>query len=151
MPIVRYDRPGPRRESALQGQHQRGRAEHDTVVVAINLVGIAPVVEARLHLYAKRHLSPHDDYAPNQPVWANSLPAAGDGDEVLQLADSIRGEEASDQDVGVGEVELLGGPAAALGCDGEVTSATAVADRREYARRPTRPGQRRAERAGRHD
>ena len=59
---------------------------------------------------------------------------AGDRHEVLDLADAVRREEASDQDVRVGEVELLdrarGSPA-----EREVAAVTVVEDRGEHARR----------------
>ena len=55
--------------------------------------------------------------------------------EVLHLPHPVGHQEARDEDVGVGEVELLGAPAVAVGRDAEQPPAVGVEDRREHARR----------------
>jgi hypothetical protein len=55
--------------------------------------------------------------------------------EVLHLADAVPGEEARDQDIGVGEVELLGREVLDARADAPVAPLVPVEDRREHARR----------------
>src|ERR1700759_2965689 len=63
------------------------------------------------------------------------IPGARDRHEILDFAHAVGAQEAGDQDVGVGEVELLARPPAASGCDPPEPAAGAVEDRREHARR----------------
>ena len=66
--------------------------------------GSRAVVEPRPALEREAHLAPHrDDLAHESPRVAR---VAVDRHEVVHLADAVGGEEARDQDVRVGEVQL---------------------------------------------
>jgi hypothetical protein len=99
-----------------------------------DLVAGARVVEARRDLDDEADLPAHGEYPADHAVAMGRLAAARRGHEVLHLADSFGHQEARDQDVGVGEVELLGGPAVAVGRDAEQAPTVGVEDRREDAR-----------------
>jgi hypothetical protein len=101
--------------------------------VHLHLVLLAPVVEARLHLDAELHLAAHHHHAPQEPVPVQ-LRLRLDGHEVLQLAHAVGGEEARDQDVRVGEVELLGGPLVTRRPQRVEAALALVEDRAEDAR-----------------
>ena len=116
-------------DSRGERERQRRSLEDDAVLVHDRLVRLAPVVEARIDLDAEAHLAPHAEHTADQP-----LPLA-DRHEVLQLADSDRGQEARDEDVRVGEVELLDGADAERRRDPIAAALLSVEDRPEDARR----------------
>src|SRR5690242_6653294 len=93
------------------------------------------VVKARGQVYDEAHLSAHGDNLADDAVAVRGLTESRRGHEVLNLADAVGHQEASDEDVGVGEVELFGAPAVAVGGDAEQTAAVGVEDRPEDARR----------------
>src|SRR6266702_3474138 len=74
---------------------------------------------------------------PGHAHRASQIPSSGcsQGHEVLHLPHSVRHQEARDEDVGVGELELLRAPAVAVGRDPEHAPAVGVEDRHEDARR----------------
>jgi hypothetical protein len=57
------------------------------------------------------------------------------GHEVLHLPHAVGHQEARDEDVGIGEIELLGAPAIAVGRDAVHATAIGVEDCPEDARR----------------
>jgi hypothetical protein len=89
-------------EQRAQGKRLSRRAKHDTRRLDGELRLIQPIVEARLDLETEAQSPTHPDHAPDQP-----LRAATHGHEILNLAHALRGEKPPDQDVGVGNVELL--------------------------------------------
>ena len=94
------------RDVALQGECQVGRLEDDPVLVEDDVVWIAAVVEARLHVEAEADLAADADDASDEAVPVRCC-AALDRHEVLHLAYAVRCQETRDQDVRVGEVQLL--------------------------------------------
>jgi hypothetical protein len=95
----------------------------------LGLVAGARVVEARGDVDDEAHLPSHRHHPADQAARMR-----GDH-EVLHLPHSAGHQEARDEDVGVGQVELLGLPAVAVGRDPEQAAAVGVEDRREDARR----------------
>jgi hypothetical protein len=93
------------------------------------------VVEARGDVDDEAHLLSHGEHPADHAVAVRRLAGARGRHEVLHLAHSVGHQEAGDEDVGVGEVELLGGPAVAVRRDTEQAPAVGVEDRREDARR----------------
>ena len=126
VPVVEGDR-REEREAEL------GREEDRTLLVDAKLVLVPAVVEARLDLDTKRHLAAHADDAPDQR--GRGLGPRRDRHEVLHLADAVRGEEARDQNVRVGPVELLRRPFLDGGRDPVTAALLGVEDRGEDARR----------------
>jgi hypothetical protein len=64
---------------------------------------LAAIVESRFELEAERSLSPHTHDTPDQLLtWASN------GHEILDLGNPVRRQEAGDQHVAVGKIELLG-------------------------------------------
>ena len=126
------------RDRALQRERQLRRAEQHAVRVHLDLVVGAPVVEPRLHLDLPRDVAAHDHDAPDQPVSVEAGVDRLDRHEVLHLADSALGEEARDQDVGVGEVQLPRRPRHAGRADRVEAAVAGVEDRAEHARRVER-------------
>ena len=100
-----------------------------------DLVAGARVVEARGDVDDEAHLPAHGEHPADHAVAVRRLAAARRGHEVLHLPHSVGHQEARDEDVGVGQVELLGAPAVAVGRDAEQAPAVGVEDRREDARR----------------
>ena len=100
-----------------------------------DLVAGARVVEARGDVDDEAHLPAHGEDPADHAVAVRRLAGARRGHEVLHLPHSVGHQEARDEDVGVGEVELLGAPAVAVGRDAEQAPAVGVEDRREDARR----------------
>ena len=103
------------RDRALEGEREVRRAEQHPVRVHLDLVLGAAVVEARLHLDLEAHVAAHDDDAADQAMAVQRHLGVVDRHEVLHLPDAVLGQEARDQDVRVGEVELLGGPRLVVG------------------------------------
>jgi hypothetical protein len=85
------------------------------MLLDLEVVTCAPVVEARLDLERERHLAPHDDDPSHQAVAVVGDVGALDRHEILDLPHAVGREEARDEDVRVGKVELAGGPVAGLG------------------------------------
>ena len=100
-----------------------------------DLVAGARVVEARGDVDDEAHLPAHGEYPADHAVAVRRLAGTRRGHEVLHLPHSVGHQEARDEDVGVGEVELLGAPAVAVGRDAEQAPVVGVEDRREDARR----------------
>ena len=95
----------------------------------------ARVVEAWRDVDDEAHLPAHGEDSADHAVAVRGLPGARRGHEVLHLPNALGHQEARDEDVGVGQVELLGAPPVAVGRDAEQASAVGVEDRREDARR----------------
>ena len=123
------------RAARREAEPQLGRAEERAVRGERDLVAGARVVEARGDVDDEAHLPAHGEYPADHAVAVRRLAAARRGHEVLHLTHSVGHQEARDEDVGVGEVELLGAPAVAVGRDAEQAPAVGVEDRREDARR----------------
>ena len=121
------------RDPALQGERERRGAEQHAVRVQLDLVLLAPVVEARLDGQLELHRPAHDHDAPQQPVTVH-VGLRLDRHEVLHLAHAAVGVEARDEDVRVREVELLGGPVVAGRPERVEAAAVLVEDRAEHAR-----------------
>ena len=121
-------------DRALERERQVGRAEQHPVRVHLDLVLGAPVVEARLHLDAEVHRPAHDHDAAHEPVAVLRDVRVVDRHEVLHLADPALGEEARDEDVRVGEVELLRVPVVGVGAQRVEAALLLVEDRPEHAR-----------------
>ncbi len=79
-----------------------------------DILACARVVEARSDLDYEARLAAHGGYPANQPVAMLPLAGVRRGHEVLHLPHSLWHEEARDENVGVGQVELLRGPAIAV-------------------------------------
>ena len=120
-----------RREAELQ----LGGAEEGTVRGERDLVAQARVVEARGDVDHEAHLPAHGKYLADHAVAVRGLPTARRGHEVLHLRHSVGHQEARDEDVGVGEVELLRTPTLTVGRDAEQAPVLGVENRREDARR----------------
>ena len=91
---------------ASQEHGQTRCVEGGAVLVQLHLVAIAGVVEPGLALEPEVHLAAHSHHPAHQPPLV--LGVAPDGHEVLHLTDPVGGQETGDQDVGVGQIELLG-------------------------------------------
>ena len=119
----------------LRLQHQRkvGRPEDRSQLGDDRLVLGPGVIEAGLALELEGHLAAHADHAAHQPTAVGGV--AVDGHEVLHLAHPVRRQEAGDEDVGIGEVELPGGVAVVCRRDPVVAALLGVEDGREHARR----------------
>ena len=100
-----------------------------------DLVAGARVVEARGDVDDEAHLPAHGEHPADHAVAMRRLAGARRGHEVLHLPHSVGHQEARDEDVGVGQVQLLGAPAVAVGRDAEQAAVVGVEDRREDARR----------------
>jgi hypothetical protein len=100
-----------------------------------DLVAGARIVVARGGVDDETHPTAHNNDSAGDAMGMCGRTAPRHGHEVLHLPDAIGHQEACDEDVGVGEVELLGGPAVAVGRDPEQTPVGGVEDRREDARR----------------
>src|SRR5512133_71149 len=98
-------------------ESQLGRAEERAVRGERELVAGARVVEARGDVDDEAHLPAHGEYLADHAVALRRPAGAGRGHEVLHLPHSVGHQEARDEDVGVGKVELLGAPAFAVGRD----------------------------------
>ncbi len=99
---------GLQRDGGRQRQAQVTAGEDRDVSGQPHRVRHGTVAEARCHPRAERHGPADAEHPADQPVRAPRGRLAVDGNEVLHLADPVLGEEPGDQDVGVGEVELLG-------------------------------------------
>ena len=97
-----------------------------------DLVTRPRIVKARRNVDDEAHLAAHGQHAADDALPVR--PAAVRRHEVLDLADPVGHQEASDQHVCVGQVELLGAPAILLGRDPEQAAALGVEDRAEDAR-----------------
>lgn len=78
--------------------------------MALDRVFGAGVVKARRALQLEAHLAEHRHDPAYQSLAMLAVDRLRDRHEVLNLADAIRGQEANDQNVGVGEIQLLGRP-----------------------------------------
>jgi hypothetical protein len=93
---------GGQREGLLGGLEEGHVADHPRGVRA------GAVVEPRGDLGPERDRAAHAQHAADQAVPGGRVRFTGHRHEVLDLADALLGVEPGDQDVGVGEVELLG-------------------------------------------
>ncbi len=116
-----------------QRERERGRVEHRPALVELELVRLARVVEAGPALEPEAHLAAHRHHLAHQPAGVARI--AVDGHEVVHLADAVRRQEAGDEDVRVGEVELPHRVAPVHGRDPVVAALLGVEDRREDAGR----------------
>ena len=92
-----------------------------------DLVAGARVVEARGDVDDESHLPAHGEHPADDPVTVR-LAGARRGHEVLHLAHPVGREEAGDQDIGIGEVELLGATPVAIRGDAKPAAAVGVED-----------------------
>ena len=109
--------------------------EEDAAVVPVGAVLRAPEVKPGSAFELEAHPAAHAEHATNQPVAMRPVPDLPDRHEILDLADSGRGEEARDEHVRVREVELLVLPFAACGPEHETAAAVRIEQRGEHARR----------------
>jgi hypothetical protein len=72
-----------------------------------DLVASPRIVEARRYVDDEVHLPANGRYPADDAITVRHLAAARRGHEVLHLPDSVGHQEARDEHVGVGEVELL--------------------------------------------
>ena len=127
--VARHGRRGLEREAEVR------RAEHDTVLVLLDLVLVAAVVEARLHFDPEAHLAADSLDAADEPMAMDVLLRLRDRHEALDLPHALLGEEAGDEHVRIGEVELLRRPVLRHRGDAVVAALVLVEDRGEDARR----------------
>ena len=123
------------RTSRREVECELGSAEERAVRGTRDLVACPRVVEARGDVDDESHLPAYGEYPADHAVPVRRLAGTRWGHEVLHLPDSLGHQEARDQDVGVGEVELLGAPPLAGGRDAEQAPTVGVEDRREDTRR----------------
>jgi len=128
--VVQLDRGlGLQRQTAVRAFEQHA------MLVSFGAVALAPVVESRRALQLDVH-SPADGHdATDEPLAACSCARLPNRHEVLDFAHSLGREEARDEHVGVGEVQLLGLMISPSGPEGEAAPALGVEDRSEHARR----------------
>jgi hypothetical protein len=98
-----------------------------------DLVTCPPVVETRRDVHGEAHVAPYGEHSADHAMTVRLARALREH-EVLYLADAVGHQEARDEDVGVGEVELLRAPALAVGCDPETAAVVGVENRSEDAR-----------------
>ena len=132
MPVVvsQFDR-----HLALQRETKARRLEQHTVRMAHGPVVLAPVIKAGGALELELHPPPYGRALADQPLTVLSAAAFADRHEVLHLTDPGTGEEASDQDIRVREVELSARPLLAARYKAEAPTALGIEDCGEYARR----------------
>lgn len=119
-------------EGEIRGAEERAvRGQRD-------LVTGARVVEAGGDLDREAHLAAHGEHAADDALAVRRL-ARARRHEVVHLPHPVGRQEAGDEDVGVGKVELLRGPALALGLDAEAAAAVGVEERGEDAWRIDAP------------
>ncbi len=95
----------------------------------------ARVVEARGDVDDELHLPTYREYSTDDAVPMRRPAGTRWRHEVLHLPDSLGHQEARDQDIGVGEVELLGAPGLARRRNAEQAPTVGVEDRPEDTRR----------------
>jgi hypothetical protein len=98
------------------------------------LVAGTRVVEPRGDVDDETHLPTHGEDSADHAVPVCRVAGRWRGHEVVHFAHSVGRQEAGDQHVGVGEVELLGVPAVAVGRDAEQAPAVGVEEGPEHAR-----------------
>ena len=139
--------PGPERETcadvaavddlqrAACGQIQRERrsAEVRAALGEPDLMTHPGVIEAGRDIGDETHLASHRQNPADHAV-ATTLPIDVRRHEVLHLGDSVRHEEARDEHIGVGQVQLPGTPALAMRRDSERAAAVGVEDGGKDAR-----------------
>jgi hypothetical protein len=118
----------------VQRQLQIAPLEHRPVVGQLHLVRFARVVEPRLKVHHETHRAAYHAQLPHQPVPVRRG-SSGDGHEVVDLTDSVRGHEPGDQDRGVRKIQLLADIVVPVGSDPEMAAAAGIEQRREHARR----------------
>ncbi len=69
------------------------------LVLQVQLVSLAPVVEAGRNCGGERDRAAHADHPADQAVRLGVTGILGDRHEVLHLPDTVGGAEAGDQDV----------------------------------------------------
>src|SRR2546428_9565222 len=92
------------------------------------------VIETRRALQLEAHLAAHCHDPAYQSLAMLAADRLPDRHEVLDLAHAVRSQEASDQNVGVREIQLLGRPALIGRRHAIAASAPSVEDRGEDAR-----------------
>src|SRR5690242_3850907 len=81
------------------------------------LVGFARVIESGPAIHAKSHRAAHHGNEPDQPMLFRMFGSVRDRHEVGNLSHAVGRQMASDQDVGVGPIELLVVDAFSFGAD----------------------------------
>ena len=135
VPLDRDARVLDRHPVRCDGIRRQGHAiglEDAAVLVVLDLVRGAAVVEARLEFDGEPHRAPDHPDVPHQ-VMAVGYPAPGDRHEVVYLTDPVRGHEPGDQDRGVRQVQLLAHVVVPVGLDREIAPAVGVEQRGEHA------------------
>src|SRR5689334_20762305 len=125
---------GAQRGIGLQRQGTVRRAEQHALLVRLDRVRRAAVVKPRRALELKAHLAPHRDDPAYQSLAVLAANRLCDRHEVLNLAHTTWSQEASDQNIGVREVQLLRSPASIGRGKAIMAPATRVEDRPEDAR-----------------
>ena len=81
------------------------------MLMALDRVLGAAVVKARRALQLEVHLTAHGDDPAHQSLAMRAIERLRDRHEVLDLAHTVRSQEAGDQHVCVREIQLFRGPA----------------------------------------
>ncbi len=123
------------RGAGSQREGQAGRTEDRPVPLDPRLVLVARVVEPRPALHAELETAAYDANKTDQAVNAVAVRGRADGHEVDDLAHAVGRQEARDEHVGVGPVELLGRQSVAGRRDAEVAAFLVVEDRGKHAGR----------------
>ncbi len=136
---IAHDSAPLNRKRNRRGQPQRpGRAhKQNSLGKGADFVGAARIVEGRKTLEAKSNVAGDGTHAPNNLVIVGMVTpqtARLDGHEVDYLADPFITENTRDQDIGIGEIELLA-RSGSRGGDFEIAPFLIVEQRAEHARR----------------
>ena len=117
-------------------QHQIvGLETESALVLDDDGVRLAPVIEPRRNRHAELHGAAHAGDPTDDPRAMVGIVRARDRHEVLDLGDAVLAQEAGDEHVGVGEVELPRGDLSVDGFHGPGTAAAGVEQRTEHTRR----------------
>ncbi len=95
---------------------------------------VASVAKPWLDLEGKAHLAPDAQHAADDALPMRLATRGVDRHEVLDFADAVRREEARDQDVGVGKVELLARPGSRRRRDPAKPASALVKQRPDHTR-----------------
>ncbi len=123
------------RRLCLERDPRAGALKEHPCSVALGAVSLAPEIEPRRAFELEPHPPADAQHAANQPVTVRSRKELTDRHEILDLPDSGGSQEARDQHVGVGQVQLLVLRLAIGGPERKVSAAVGVEQRGEHARR----------------
>jgi hypothetical protein len=125
----------PERAARRPAELQLGRGEDRPVLGERDLVAGARIINARRDIDDQAHPTAHRDDPADQPLAVRRLTGVRGRHEVLDLSHAVGGQQPRAEDVRVGQAELPGAPALALGRDPKQAPAVGVEDRRKHARR----------------